>query len=1039
MSIKIKSGKLSYDVDYSISENELITAKKVVESYLNKNGSVAMTGDLNMDSHKIINVANPINNNDAATKSYVDAALAKIDQFKYVVSTTANNTPKDVVWYNGTTKITGILAASADIEYIIYLVPCKHTATEKQKGYDEYLAIKNNDTYSWELLGNTADIDLSSYLKVDGKMKLTDTYLNTISANTIVRSYQSGSGEYQEMVNNARVEDKNSDYQYRMNFDGEIDTAYIDYHLSKTGSIYNQITGENAYISNYITGNNASLTTKIEDYANVLLYAEGDSTSKTLKNAYIGRTKDGSRDGTPLFYLYNTDTDKYNTYGLAYDCSRNKLGYVILENEKVKITDIDFIDASDFNIENGSGTKSVQTKGENNSFDFTDKNANSGITGSVQYGAIGDYSFAINGNASAQGTRSFAQGNQTIAKGSVSHSEGENCVALANFSHAEGYATTSKGNVSHAEGNNTIAEGVQSHAEGVNTKATGYTSHAEGNNTTASGYYAHAEGTNTLASGENSKAVGYGCQATGTNSFAEGENTKATQYNSHAEGTLSQANAVGSHAAGYNTIANAQFQFAVGKFNNSLDTDLFQVGNGTADNNRKNAFRVLQDGRAKVQTAPSENDDITTKKYVDNLISAVKKNSFTLVDTTKYSTLNDFLKSTGEESYVYLYPINLSDLTKGYYQYIYENNAWVSLGTTQIDLSNYAKKTDLDTKIDITQKATANGVATLDSNGAIPNSQLPRYPKLDNLDINSKLTVIGEGVKIQDDNNDYTGVDNFSGADIDTTYYSKGINILNADDDTNYNLSFPAKDGTLATTDDIQESKYTYTYVNTTTYTTLDSFLATKGESQYIYLYPIDTTDTSKGYYKYVWLNNAWFLDGQNSLQLIKGNVEVVGDIIEKMEGYSIKGMNTWNIVNSEETIIAKITPTIIKIAKNGNTLHLIMIMECVGMVEGTSKNYLSTSALENRLATIVIPDEIANRITTLGTDRNIDCKVCLPYKDNWNVNKGNITAGITKSNKNLLINTVLDPRIIISSSDINNPFYYRYEITLLLSDNLLK
>jgi hypothetical protein len=606
---------ISDEVDRAINkETELNTnvasvstrVSTIESSYVKKDGSVSMTGDLNMDSHKITNMANPINNNDAATKSYVDAALAKIDQFKYVMSTTANNTPKDVVWYNDTTQITGTLAASAATEFTIYLVPCKHTAEEEQKGYDEYLAIKNNDTYSWELLGNTADIDLSSYLKVDGKMKLTDTYLNTTPANTLVRSYQSGSGEYQEMVNNARVEDKNSDYQYKMNFDGETDNAYIDYHLSKTGSIYNQVTGENAYISNYITGNNASLTTKIEDYANVLLYAEGDSTSKTLKNAYIGRTKDGSRDGTPLFYLYNTDTDKYNTYGLAYDCSRNQLGYATLEDGKVKITDIDFIKANDFNIENGSGARSVQTKAENSSFDFTNKNTNSGITGTIQNGAIGDYSFAANGNASAQGVRSFAQGNQTIAKGSVSHSEGENCVALANFSHAEGYASTSKGNNSHAEGYNTVAEGEQSHAEGYNTKATGYTS--------------HAEGTNTVASGENSKAVGYGCQATGTNSFAEGENTKATQYNSHAEGTLSQANAVGSHAAGYYTIANTQFQFAVGKFNNSLDTDLFQVGNGNADNDRKNAFRVLQDGRAKVQTAPSENDDITNKNYVDNIV-----------------------------------------------------------------------------------------------------------------------------------------------------------------------------------------------------------------------------------------------------------------------------------------------------------------------------------------------------------------------------------------------------------------------------------
>ena len=77
------------------------------------------------------------------------------------------------------------------------------------------------------------------------------------------------------------------------------------------------------------------------------------------------------------------------------------------------------------------------------------------------------------------------------------------------------------------------------------------------------------------------------------------------------------------------------------------------------------------------------NDTLTTA------LTTIKKNSYQLVDTSVYTTLNAFLQSTGEEGYIYLYPVNLSDLTKGYYQYIWENSAWLSLGTTQIDLSNY--------------------------------------------------------------------------------------------------------------------------------------------------------------------------------------------------------------------------------------------------------------------------------------------------------------------------------------------------------------
>ena len=37
-----------------------------------------------------------------------------------------------------------------------------------------------------------------------------------------------------------------------------------------------------------------------------------------------------------------------------------------------------------------------------------------------------------------------------------------------------------------------------------------------------------------------------------------------------------------------------------------------------------------------------------------------------------------------------MYPIDTSDLTKGYYQYIWEDNAWMGIGTTRIDLTNYA-------------------------------------------------------------------------------------------------------------------------------------------------------------------------------------------------------------------------------------------------------------------------------------------------------------------------------------------------------------
>ena len=102
-------------------------------------------------------------------------------------------------------------------------------------------------------------------------------------------------------------------------------------------------------------------------------------------------------------------------------------------------------------------------------------------------------------------------------------------------------------------------------------------------------------------------------------------------------------------------------------------------------------------GQINVPLAPTDNAHATSKKYVDDLAKTIKEAHYQVVDTTEYPTLNDFLASTGEEGYVYLYPIDTSDLTKGYYRYVWESNAWLALGTTEIDLTNYPTKNGNET------------------------------------------------------------------------------------------------------------------------------------------------------------------------------------------------------------------------------------------------------------------------------------------------------------------------------------------------------
>jgi len=55
-------------------------------NYVKKDGSVSMTGNLNMNNNKITNLANPVNDNDATNKSYLDNEIKKyFFSFNYTI------------------------------------------------------------------------------------------------------------------------------------------------------------------------------------------------------------------------------------------------------------------------------------------------------------------------------------------------------------------------------------------------------------------------------------------------------------------------------------------------------------------------------------------------------------------------------------------------------------------------------------------------------------------------------------------------------------------------------------------------------------------------------------------------------------------------------------------------------------------------------------------------------------------------------------------------------------------------------------------
>ena len=371
---------------------------------------------------------------------------------------------------------------------------------------------------------------------------------------------------------------------------------------------------------------------------------------------------------------------------------------ILTENKKKAWRDMIGAVSDDLNIENGTGAGSVQQIADKvaSGFNFTGKNPNAEkldptLSAVQAYGGVGDYSNAFGGKSSAQGKRSHAEGTTTIAKGNYSHAEGDNSVALGADSHAEGYTTTAHGTGSHTEGSLTLASGVYSHAEGVETKtaegadgahaegykseANGYASHAEGQST-AKGNYSHAESKST-ADGECAHAEGMGT-ADGMASHAEGNSTAGADFahaegqstaigeyshaeglstaegdRSHAEGTNCYAVGDHSHAGGVDSVAEGWGSFAhgqgvkamgtaktvLGSFNSPDGDAVLEVGNGTDDSHRSTAFKVLNDGRAKVQAAPKDPDDVLRKGDIGSTMTvhASTANQLEITKDSEYS------------------------------------------------------------------------------------------------------------------------------------------------------------------------------------------------------------------------------------------------------------------------------------------------------------------------------------------------------------------------------------------------------------------
>ena len=167
---------------------------------------------------------------------------------------------------------------------------------------------------------------------------------------------------------------------------------------------------------------------------------------------------------------------------------------------------------------------------------------------------------------------------------------------------------TTKGKYSGAVGNNAVATGNSAFATGQNTTASATFSHVEGYS------YKSAIDIVNLSTVTNDEVIEIwkGTKfslAKSQGAHVEGANNLGLGSWCHIEGSDNIAKADATHVEGQGNIAGYRYQHVSGKYNNNKSENLFEVGNGTSDENRSNAFEV---------------DKVGNGTFVGNVISGGK-------------------------------------------------------------------------------------------------------------------------------------------------------------------------------------------------------------------------------------------------------------------------------------------------------------------------------------------------------------------------------------------------------------------------------
>lgn len=139
-------------------------------------------------------------------------------------------------------------------------------------------------------------------------------------------------------------------------------------------------------------------------------------------------------------------------------------------------------------------------------------------------------------------------------------------------------------------------------------------------------------------------------------------------------------------------------------------TSIFQVSNGGKGDKGDKPIKGVD------YFTPAEVQDIQ-----NNILDNVNQFSVEVVETLPIQNIKDHT--------IYFVPKTTAEQNDIYDEYIYINNSWEHIGTTEVDLSNYYNKSEVDTKVNSTKehKYHLNITTAVESMGQVT---LPFYYKV---------------------------------------------------------------------------------------------------------------------------------------------------------------------------------------------------------------------------------------------------------------------------------------------------------------------